>query len=42
METSLSKNGTQQFFTTSDDTADFDHHASIFFSADVKSAFVQV
>ena len=40
METRLSKNGTQQFFTTSDDTHDFDHHASLFFSAPVQSAFV--
>jgi glutamate racemase len=33
MESRLSKNGTNQFFTTTDDTADFDHHASLFFSA---------
>ncbi len=40
MEQKLSKNGTQQFFTTSDDTADFDHHASLFFSAKVQSEFI--
>ena len=39
MDDSLSKNGTQRFFTTTDDTADFDHYAEIFFSAPVKSAF---
>jgi len=40
METRLSKNGTNQFFTTTDDTADFDHHASLFFSQPVKSTFI--
>ena len=40
METKLTRNGTRQFFTTSDDTADFDHHASIFFSENVQSEFV--
>jgi glutamate racemase len=40
MESRLTKNGTRKFFTTSDDTADFDHHASIFFSEDVQSEFV--
>ena len=39
MDKSLSKKGTQRFFTTTDDTADFDHYAEIFFSAPVKSAF---
>ena len=42
MEKTLSKNATQQFFTTSDDTADFDHHASMFFSEQVKSEFIPV
>ena len=42
MEQSITKNGTQQFFTTTDDTADFDHHASLFFSAPVQSQFVSV
>jgi glutamate racemase len=42
MDEKLTKNGTQQFFTTTDDTADFDHHASIFFSAQVQSKFVPV
>ena len=40
MEQKLTKNSTQQFFTTSDDTADFDHHASLFFSAKVQSEFI--
>jgi glutamate racemase len=42
MDDKLSKNKTQQFFTTTDDTADFDHYAEIFFSAPVKSAFADV
>jgi glutamate racemase len=42
MEKKLSKNATQQFFTTSDDTEDFDHHASLFFSEQVKSEFIPV
>ncbi len=42
MESKLTKNGTQQFFTTTDDTADFDHYAEIFFSGPVKSAFADV
>ncbi len=41
MEQQLSKNGTKQFFTT-DDTAEFDHHASRFFSAQVTSSHVSV
>lgn len=41
MEQQLSKTGTRQFFTT-DDTADFDSHASRFFSAPVTSSFVSV
>ena len=40
MENRLSKNGTNQFYTTTDDTADFDHHASLFFSQPVKSTFI--
>ncbi|HEY4325721.1 MAG TPA: glutamate racemase [Mucilaginibacter sp.] len=42
MEVKLSKNSTQQFFTTTDDTADFDHYAEIFFSAPVKSAYAEI
>lgn len=42
MENSLSKNGTQKFFTTTDDTADFDHYAEIFFGERVKSAYAEV
>jgi glutamate racemase len=42
MQQKVSRNGTQQFFTTSDDTSDFDHHASIFFSEQVASEFIPV
>ncbi len=42
MEQSLSKNATQQFFTTTDDTEDFNHYAKIFFSGEVKSGFAAV
>ena len=42
MEQKLTKNSTQQFFTTTDDTADFDTHATMFFGAEVKSKFVSV
>ena len=42
MEQSISQNGTQQFFTTTDDTADFDQHATQFFGAPVQSQFVSV
>lgn len=42
IEQSLSKNGTQKFFTTTDDTADFDHYAEIFFGEPVKSAYAEV
>lgn len=40
MEQKLSRNHTQQFFTTSDDTIDFDHHASIFFGEPVKCNYI--
>ena len=40
MEQRLTKNGTRQFFTTSDDTMDFDHHASIFFGEPVTSEYI--
>lgn len=42
METRLSKSGSQQFYTTTDDTADFDHHASLFFGEEVRSAYVSM
>lgn len=42
MEQNITKNGTQQFFTTTDDTADFDYHASQFFGEPVASQFVSV
>jgi glutamate racemase len=42
MESKLSRTGTQHFFTTTDDTADFDHYAEIFFSAPVKSAYAEI
>jgi glutamate racemase len=40
MEQKLTKGNTRQFFTTSDDTDDFDHHASMFFSGQVKSEYI--
>jgi glutamate racemase len=40
MEQKLTRGGTRQFFTTSDDTDDFDYHASIFFSGQVKSEYI--
>jgi glutamate racemase len=42
MESKLTKNGQQQFFTTTDDTQDFDHHATIFFSQAVQSSYLPV
>jgi glutamate racemase len=42
LEQKLTKTGTREFYTTTDDTAEFDHHASRFFSAPVKSTFVSV
>lgn len=42
MEQRLTKNGHQQFFTTTDDTQDFDHHASLFFGEKVKSEYVSM
>ncbi|HZY37915.1 MAG TPA: glutamate racemase [Mucilaginibacter sp.] len=39
MDNMVSKNSTQKFFTTSDDTVDFDHYAEIFFSAPVTSQY---
>jgi glutamate racemase len=41
LEQKITKTGTRQFFTT-DDTTEFDHHASRFFSAPVTSSFVSV
>ena len=40
MDQRISSGGTQRFFTTSDDTADFDRQASLFFSAEVKSEYL--
>lgn len=40
MEQKLTRGGTRQFFTTSDDTDDFDHQASMFFSEQVKSEYI--
>jgi glutamate racemase len=42
LEAGITQNGTQQFYTTTDDTADFDHYAELFFSAPVKSKFAEV
>jgi glutamate racemase len=42
MEQRLTKNGNRQFYTTIDDTPDFDRHASLFFADNIKSEFVDV
>jgi glutamate racemase len=42
LEAGITQNCTQQFYTTTDDTADFDHYAELFFSAPVKSKFAEV
>ena len=42
IERALSKEGSQNFFTTTDDTADFDHYAGMFFQAPVKSGFADI
>jgi glutamate racemase len=42
MENKLSESGTQRFFTTTDDTSDFDYYAKMFFSAPVKSAYAEI
>jgi glutamate racemase len=42
MENNISTTGAQHFFTTTDDTADFDHYARLFFPAPVKSAFAEI
>nr|WP_067059883.1 glutamate racemase [Mucilaginibacter sp. L294] len=42
MEQRLSKNGHRDFYTTIDDTPDFDHHATLFFGKEVKSEFIDV
>ena len=40
MEQKLTRGNTQEFFTTSDDTQDFDVHASMFFGEQVKSEYI--
>ncbi|MBS1529038.1 MAG: glutamate racemase [Bacteroidetes bacterium] len=40
MDKKLTKDGTRQFYTTSDDTGDFDHHATMFLGEDVKSSYI--
>ncbi|AMR33901.1 glutamate racemase [Mucilaginibacter sp. PAMC 26640] len=42
MEEHISKTGSLRFYTTIDDTAEFDHHASQFFGTEVKSESVDV
>lgn len=42
MEQRISRGAQQSFFTTTDDTADFDHHASLFFGEAVKSNYVSM
>lgn len=40
IEQCLTKNGSRRFYTTTDDTQDFDQHASLFFNAPVQSSYV--
>ncbi|WP_345955663.1 glutamate racemase [Mucilaginibacter sp. PAMB04168] len=42
MESNITQNGVKRFFTTTDDTQEFDQHASLFFSAPVKSEYVAI
>jgi glutamate racemase len=42
MDSKITRDGTRQFYTTSDDTGDFDHHATLFFGDDVKSSFIPI
>jgi len=42
MDDILSKGSIQRFFTTSDDTDDFDHYAEIFFAAQVRSEYAEL
>ena len=39
MQSRLSQNGGRSFYTTTDDTVDFDHHASLFYGQAVKSVY---
>jgi glutamate racemase len=42
MEQKLTRSNTQQFFTTTDDTPDFDRNAALFFGGPVQSAFADI
>jgi glutamate racemase len=42
MEQSITQGQTQRFFTTTDDTADFDYYAELFFGESVKSGYAEV
>ena len=42
IESKITKTGTREFFTTTDDTREFDKHAAIFFPDDVRSNFVEM
>jgi len=42
IEQSITRTGNYHFYTTMDDTPNFDHHASAFFGTEVKSGFVDV
>jgi glutamate racemase len=42
IESEISKNGERKFFTTSDDTTDFDHQAELFFGQPVKSTYAAI
>jgi glutamate racemase len=40
IDAKLTRGRTRQFYTTSDDTGDFDHHATMFFGEEVKSSYI--
>ncbi|MVN89850.1 glutamate racemase [Mucilaginibacter aquatilis] len=42
IEENVTQTCTRRFFTTSDDTTDFDEHASVFFSSPVKSEYTSL
>ena len=42
MDNNLTKGGQHSFYTTTDDTLDFDYYAELFFSGKVKSSFAEI
>lgn len=42
IEQNITRTGTRHFYTTSDDTQDFDKHASMFFASEVKSEYTSL